>query len=107
MARRKSRAEIIAKRLECVRLAGALERRRPSQKREQAPRAPNASRSAVAKSRDPDQARIVRAALIGNEVPIFAAWVPSGMTVQKCEIGAVVMEIGMHVILLSDRREPP
>ena len=36
-----------AKRLECVQLAGAVVRRGEVQKREQAPRTPNASRSSV------------------------------------------------------------
>ena len=57
---------------------------------------------AVKESRTPDQVRIVRASLVSCEIPILRAAEPHDVAVQKNELRAMVVQVGVAEILFAD-----
>ena len=53
-------------------------------------------------SREPNQLRIVGEAFVVFEIPIRRIFEPGGVTVEKRELCAVTVQIGMDVVPLRD-----
>ena len=56
--------------------------------------------------RNPDHVRIVGAALVGGEIPVFSVAEAGGVAVEKSELGASAVQIGVNVVLLGHCRAP-
>ena len=53
----------------------------------------------------PEQARIIRSAGVFGEVPIFLVPKPRSMAVEKGELSAAIVQVGVNIVLLSDGGE--
>ena len=51
--------------------------------------------------RNPDDVRIIQPAFVSFEIPIFCIFEARGVAVQKADVRAVIVEIGMDVVLLG------
>ena len=56
-------------------------------------------------SRNPNQTGIICPAAVMGEIPVITAVETSGVAVEKSELCAVVVQIGVDVVLLRDRGE--
>src|SRR5207302_2612874 len=52
--------------------------------------------------RNPNNILVVGAALVGSEIPVFGVAEASGVAIEECKLGAFVVPVGVHVVLLRD-----
>ena len=57
------------------------------------------------KLRNPDQVGVVRDSFVGDEVPVLLVAEPLRVAIEESEMGALVVQIGMNVVLLGHRGE--
>src|SRR6266853_3070549 len=53
----------------------------------------------------PDQPRIIRQPLVGCKIPVLSVSKPDGVSVEKSELRALAVQVGVDVVLLGHRRQ--